>query len=141
MTAALAPHLSFRENARQAMEFYQSVFGGELAVTTWADIPMGGASEREGHLVLHSQLTVNDRMTLMASDSPASMPYNPGDTFTLSLSGGAGDDALLHAWWKQLTEGGTVVEPLVPAPWGATFGRVTDRFGTHWVFNITSAGN
>ncbi len=139
MSASLAPHLSFRENAREAMTFYQSVFGGELDVTTWADAPMGEASELKGDLVLHSQLTVNDRMTIMASDSEASMPFNPGDTFTMSLSGDGGDHAQLSGWWDRLVDGGTIVEPLEPAPWGGTFGRVTDPYGIHWVFSIAPA--
>lgn len=132
----LNPYLSFRNNAREAIEFYRSVFGGELTVSTFGEF---GASEdpSETDKVMHAQLETPSGFTLMASDTPDRMPYNPGDTFTVSLSGDDADE--LTGYWVKLAEGATVTMPLAQAPWGATFGMLTDRFGVPWMVNIAGA--
>lgn len=37
MSITLNPYLSFRDTAREAMEFYQSVLGGELTLSTFGE--------------------------------------------------------------------------------------------------------
>ncbi len=54
----------------------------------------------------------------------------------MSLSGDAEADAELRGYRERLAEGGTVLEPLVQAPWGDAFGMCTDRFGVTWLVNI-----
>jgi len=134
MPTLLTPYLGFRGNAREAMEFYQSVFGGELTVSTFGDFH---ASEdpAEVDLVMHSQLT-SGAMQLMGSDTPLRMPYNPGDTISISLSGD--DKVELTGYYDKLLEGGSVLQPLTEAAWGDSFGMLTDRFGTVWLVNIAS---
>jgi PhnB protein len=135
MTATLNPYLGFRDNAREAMEFYRSVFGGELAIHTFAEFH---ASEEvdEQELVMHGQLETPSGFTLMASDTPKSMDYAPGSTITISLSGKPEDDAELRGYWERLSEGATITMPLDKAPWGDVFGMLTDRFGTAWMMSI-----
>jgi PhnB protein len=132
-TTQLNPYLSFRDNARDAMEFYHSVFGGELTVNTFEEF---GASDdpAEGKKVMHSMIVTDDGMALMASDTPNQMEYNPGSTISISLSGD--DDAKLRGYWEKLSADGNVVMPLEKAPWGDTFGMCTDKFGTAWMVNI-----
>ncbi|WP_282945574.1 VOC family protein [Cellulomonas endometrii] len=138
MPTRLNPYLGFRDNARDAMEFYQSVFGGELTVSTFGDF-QASEDPAEKDKVMHSQLETPGGLVLMAADTPNAMAYTPGDTFSVSLSGGPDSDAELHGYWDKLADGGTVVEPLAVAPWGDAFGMVTDRFGVTWLVNI--AGN
>jgi PhnB protein len=135
MTATLNPYLGFRDNAREAMEFYRSVFGGELVIHTFAEFH---ASEEvdEQDLVMHGQLETPSGFTLMASDTPKSMGYAPGSTITISLSGKPEDDAELRGYWERLSEGATITMPLDKAPWGDVFGMLTDRFGTAWMMSI-----
>ena len=71
--ALLNPYISFSGNAREAMEFYQSVFGGNLDVSTFADFQMPGIAEDEANKVMHSQLSHRAGFTLMGADMPASM--------------------------------------------------------------------
>src|SRR3954447_14275065 len=137
--AILNPYLTFDGNARDAMEFYKGLFGGELNIMTFGDM---GATEHEGSAlatdgVMHGQLTTDQGFTLMASDNP---PGVTGQTPNghLSLSGDEAD--LLHGYWDKLTEGGTVDVPLETAPWGDEFGQVKDRFGVNWLVNITGQG-
>lgn len=133
MSTRLNPYLGFRDNARQALEFYQSVFGGELQVSTFADF---GASEdpAEAGKVMHGQLETENGLVLMAADTPNEMEFTPGTSISVSLSGQ--DEAELRGYWDQLAASGQVTMPLEQAPWGDTFGMCTDRFGVDWMVNI-----
>lgn len=136
MTTRLNPYLSFRDNARQAMDFYQSVFGGELTRATFAEFH---ASEdpAEQNKVMHSMLATENGLTLMGADTPNSMEFTPGSNGTVSLSGD--DEAELRGYWEKLSDGGDVSMPLEKAPWGDTFGMCVDRFGVSWMVNIAGA--
>ena len=131
MTSILNPYLNFDHKTRAAMEFYQSVFGGDLNIMTFGD--MGDASDNKDG-VMHAQLTTGDGFTLMASDMPPGQEYQPGNNFGVSLSGD--DEAQLTGWWDALAEGGTVMVPLEKQAWGDAFGMFLDRFGTTWLVNI-----
>ena len=133
MPSRLNPYLSFDGKAREAMDFYHDVFGGELTTQTFAE---GGMSQGpdDADLVMHSQLDASNGMTLMASDTPPTMTYQPPGGTSISLSGD--DDAELSGYWDKLLDGGSVTMPLEAAPWGDKFGMLTDRFGVAWMVNI-----
>lgn len=124
MAARLNPYLSFRGQAREAMEFYQEVFGGELRLNTFGEF--GHPDPSVADQVMHAQLETPSGFTLMASDTPEGMSYNPGDTMSVSLSG---DDEALRDYFARLSEGGTVTMPLEKQMWGDEFGMCIDRFG------------
>ena len=133
MASLLNPYISFNDNAREAMEFYKSVFGGTLTINTFGDY---GAQGDEANKIMHAQLETDEGYTLMASDTPEGMTHNPGDNITISLSG---DDAeTLRGYWQQLSEGGTVMMPLEKQMWGDEFGQCTDKFGIPWMVDIVS---
>ncbi len=134
MSVKLNPYLSFNGNAREAIEFYKSVFGGELMLSTFKDggMPTDAANE---NLVMHSQLDSDHGMTLMASDTPPGMDWTPGSNVSISLSGN--DEVTLRGYWDRISAGGNVAMPLEKAPWGDTFGMCSDRFGIHWLVNIS----
>jgi len=134
----LNPYLSFRNTAREAMDFYQSVFGGELTRSTFAEF-RASDDPAEQDKIMHSMLTTGGGQVLMASDTPNSMDYTPGNNYSISLSGD--DDAELRGYWEELSAGGTVTMPLAPAQWGDTFGMCTDRFGVSWLVNIAGPGS
>jgi PhnB protein len=131
----LNPYLGFRDNAREAMSFYQSVFGGDLALSTFGEFH---ASEdpAEADKIMHGMLTTDKGLVLMGADTPNSMEYTSGSSISISLSGE--DEAELRGYWDKLSgNGGTVTVPLEPAPWGDTFGMCSDKFGVAWLVNIT----
>jgi PhnB protein len=137
MAVALNPYLGFRSKAREAMEFYQSVFGGTLAVQTFKELN-ASQDPAEDDLVMHSQLEGDNGITFMASDLPSRMEYQPGTNFSMSLSG---DDAdLLSGYFERLSSDGTVTMPLNKAIWGDTFGMCVDKFGVSWLVNISGPG-
>jgi PhnB protein len=133
MASLLNPYLSFRDNAREAMEFYQQVFGGELTVSTFGEFGMAGAGAA-ADLVMHAQLETPSGFTLMGADTPPGMEYTPGSSITVSLSGDDVDD--LRGYFAKLSEGGTVSMPLEKQMWGDEYGSLTDRFGVPWMANI-----
>jgi len=139
MAAILNPYLNFHGEAREALAFYRDVFGGELTVSTFADLGMTDVPEAESEFVMHGQLETPSGFTLMASDVPSHMPFARGtNQFSVSLSGKADDDAELRGYWERLSDGAEIQEPLSTAPWGAAFGMLADRFGVNWLVNIAA---
>lgn len=133
MTSQLNPYISFDGNAREAMEFYKSVFGGTLSVNTYGEFGQPDAPEADK--IMHSRLETESGFTLMGADTPPGMAHNPGDNITVSLSG---DDAgELRGYWEKLCDGGTVTVPLEKQMWGDEFGQCVDRFGIGWLVNIS----
>lgn len=135
MPVRLNPYLSFRDTARQAMEYYHATFGGELHLTTFAEM-QASEDPAEAGKIMHGMLEGGNGIVLMGADTPNAMEFTPAAGFAVSLSGD--DETTLRGYWDRLTDGGSVTMPLEKAPWGDTFGMCTDRFGTSWMVNITA---
>lgn len=134
MTAVqMNPYLIFQDRAREAMDFYRDVFGGELTMDTYASLGMSGDPSNDDR-IMHAQLVTDHGLVLMGSDAPDGAPYQPGSAISISLSGG--DETALRGFYDSLADDGTVIEPLGKAPWGDYFGACVDRFGTSWMVNI-----
>ena len=134
MQTRLNPYLSFKNNARDAMEFYRTVFGGKLDSQTFKELN-ASQDPSEDDKIMHSQLEAENGITIMASDTPDRMEYTPGNNFNMSLSGD--NEAELRGYWEKLAAGGTVTMPLEKAIWGDTFGMCVDKFGVQWLVNIS----
>lgn len=132
MASRLNPYLSFDGNAREAMTFYGTVFGAEPTFSTFGEY--GDPAAPGADKIMHSQLETPAGYTLMGADNPPGMPFTPGQTIAVSLSGD--DVADLTAYWDKLCEGATVSVPLEKQMWGDMFGMCTDRFGVSWLVNI-----
>lgn len=133
MPSKLNPYLNFQSTTREVMEFYKTVFGGNLNVMTFGQSGMPDPAIADN--VMHAQLDTPNGFTLMASDTPPGMPTpTGGNNFSISLSGD--DEAELRGYWDKLAAGGSITLPLEKAPWGDTFGMVVDKFGTPWMVNI-----
>ncbi|HWG99086.1 MAG TPA: VOC family protein [Pilimelia sp.] len=132
MTSRLNPYLTFDGNAREAMEFYRSVFGGELQIHTFGESgsPDPGLADK----VMHAMLATDRGYVLMASDTAPGMSYDPGNTITCSLSGDPGEG--LEEVWEKLSDGGTVTMPFEKQMWGDLYGSCVDRFGIPWMVNV-----
>lgn len=132
MATRLNPYISFTDNAREAMEFYKGVFGGELTFSTFGEY--GDKDAPNADNIMHAQLETDGGFTLMASDTPPGMEHNPGTNISVSLSGDDGDT--LRGYWEKLSSGATVTVPLEKQMWGDEFGSCVDRFGIAWLVNI-----
>jgi len=134
MASKLNPYLSFNGTCREAMEFYKTVFGGELRMNTFGEYGSEGAPFADN--IMHAQLEAPNGFTLMASDTMPEMPYQPGNTLTVSLSGD--DDKELRGYWDKLSKSGQVTMPLEKQVWGDEFGMCTDQFGVPWMVDIVA---
>ena len=132
MASRLNPYISFDGTARQAMEFYNDVFGGNLTLTTFGEF--GDPGSPGADKIMHGMLETSNGFTIMGSDTPPGMEHNPGDNITISLSGD--DAAELRGYWERLADGGNVTVPLEKQMWGDEYGSLTDRFGINWMVNI-----
>lgn len=135
MNTRLNPYLGFKNNAREAMEFYKTVFGGTVELHTFKEYN-ASQDRSEDDKIMHSMLETESGMLIMGSDTPASMEYHTGSNISISLSGD--DDAELRGYFDKLSTGGTIAMPLEKAPWGDAFGMCTDKFGVSWMVNISS---
>jgi PhnB protein len=131
----LDPYLFFNGKAREAMEFYKGVFGGDLSISTFGE---SGAANMPGFEnmkdnVMHAMLSGGD-VRLMASDSrEASDKMAKAE---LSLSGD--DEEKLKGYYEKLSEGGKIKSPLKKEMWGDQFGQFQDKYGVDWMVNISA---
>jgi PhnB protein len=127
----LNTYLMFKGQCDEAVNFYQSVLGGDIK----AMVKVGG-SPAEPHFppeskndVLHACLTVAN-MDIMASDCPPSM-YDKmrGASVCINLEDEKETDRIFGA----LSKGGEVTMPLAPTFFAKKYGQFVDRFGTRWM--------
>jgi len=138
MASLLNPYINVPGGkAREAMEFYQSVLGGELNVMTFGDMGTEGDLATQ---VMHSQLETPAGFTLMVADAPPEMvQVTYGDNISVSLSGD--DTEELTGYFNGLADGGNITMPLEKQVWGDVFGQLVDKFGVSWLVNIAGEGN
>ena len=134
MQTHLNPYLSFKDNTREVMGFYKTVFGGKLTMSTFKEFH-ASQSPDEDNLIMHSVLEGDNGITFMASDTPDRMQYSVGTNFSMSLSGD--NETELHAYFEKLSVDGNITMPLQKAIWGDSFGMLTDKFGVSWLVNIS----
>jgi PhnB protein len=133
VTSRLNPYISFPDTARQALEFYRGVFGGDLTLSTFGE--SGMADGPDADKIMHGQLETPAGYTLMASDTPPGMERSVGTNISVSLSGDDVDE--LRGYFSGLSTGGTVTMPLEKQMWGDEFGMCVDPFGVAWMVNIS----
>ncbi len=133
MASRLNPYISFAGNAREAMEFYERVFGGTLTLHTYGEL--GPQDSEQDDKIMHAMLETDSGFTLMAGDTPPGTEHSPGNNIAVSLSGDSADE--LRGYWEQLSTSGTVSVPLEKQMWGDEFGMCIDQFGIAWMVNIS----
>lgn len=151
MTIQTTTHLNFRGDARTALEFYQSVFGGHTVINTYADFGMP-ADMPGSDKVVFGLVAADNGFRVMGYDIPGqtggslagggSTRRENNTTITdqaLFVSIGAGTLDELQGYWDALSVDALIVEPLTASAWSAGFGMLTDRFGVTWSVSVTGA--
>ncbi|MGW7382771.1 VOC family protein [Streptomyces sp. NPDC054794] len=139
MSVSAVTHLNFRGDARAALDFYRSVFGGDLVMVTYKDA--GNVQEpSEADQVMWGQVAADSGFRVMAYDVPSRMPWSQGENaFFVSLRGETAEE--ITAYWKKLSQDASVLRPLEPAQWAPLYGMLRDRFGVTWVVDVASEYN
>jgi PhnB protein len=132
MASQLNPYITFDGNAREAMEFYHSVFGGDLRVNTFGEF--GSPDPATADKVMHAMVTSPKGYLLMASDGAPGTSPTVGTNMSISLSGDPGEG--LEDVWDKLADGGTVHVPFEKQMWGDVFGQLTDKYGIQWMIDV-----
>jgi PhnB protein len=132
VASRLNPYISFPGNAREAMEFYERVFGGTLTLSTFGEFAPDAPNPDQ---IMHGNLETDRGLTLMGADYPPGVEPDPGNNMAVSLSGDDADE--LRGYWGKLSDAGTVTIPLEKQMWGDEFGMCTDQFGISWMVNIS----
>lgn len=128
------PYLHFQDNCKEAMQFYQELFGGELEI-----MPIGASPAKEHfpenlhNQILHASLSNGD-FKFMASDMCGQGDLVQGNSVQLSLDCDSKEE--IDHLYEKLSEGGTVVQKLEPQFWGALFAMVIDKFGVRWMLSL-----
>ncbi len=134
MTIGTTIHANFRGEARAALEFYRSVFGGEIAVITYKDAH-SVTDEAEADQVMWGQVESAEGFRLMAYDVPGHTSWNPGEKpYFVSVRGDSVEQ--VTAYWEGLSEGAEIVQPLGASAWAQVYGMLKDRFGLTWVLDV-----
>lgn len=128
----LNPYIFFVGNCREAMGVYKEIFGGELEVQTYDDVPGPTQEGMEGK-VMHASLKFDDT-NIFGSDTEKASPKSA----KISLCLGGTDEAKLRKIFDRLSEGVEVATPLKKEFWGDIFGTVTDKYGVEWIVNISA---
>lgn len=138
-TVSAVAHLHFRGQARDALHFYQSVFGGEVTAVTYRDFNQV-TNEAEADQLIWGQVVAENGFRIMAYDVPSATPYNPGqNAFLVAVRAETQEE--LSAYWDKIANGATITVPLAPAPWAPLFGMLIDRFGTAWSMGAAEPQN
>jgi PhnB protein len=132
MTTRLNPYIHLDGTARDALEHYQRVFGGSVALNTYGEF--GSPDAPFADKIMHGSLEGDDGFAIMVSDVPPGMEHQSGTNVSISLSGD--DAATLRGYWEGLSADGVVTVPLEKQMWGDEFGQCNDKFGVAWMVNI-----
>lgn len=125
MSYSLQPYISFKGRTRDAMTFYQGVFGGRADIVPFSQF---GIPHDPADGVMHAALVVDDKTLFMGSDAMGETPAG----IALSLSGSSDE---LRALFAKLADGAADVRELQIEQWGAEYGELVDKFGVRWMFN------
>ncbi len=134
MTIKSVVHLNFRGNARAALDFYHSVFGGDQMLITYADAH-AVQKPAEADQIIWGQVASADGFHVMAYDVPSAQAWNPGEIpFFVSVRGDDADQ--LTGLWSKLSAGGTIKQAFGPSGFSPLYGMVSDLFGVTWVVDL-----
>jgi PhnB protein len=139
MSVTTTLHINFRGDAKPALEFYHSVFGGDLTLVPYGDAPAGQGPD-QGDQIIWGQVLSPNGFHIMAFDVRDSQSWSRGEIpFFVSLRGTDADETT--GFWNALaeSEGATIVEPFGPSAFSPLYGMVTDRFGVTWVVDVAVA--
>ncbi len=147
MSLTTTTHLNFPGTARQALDFYQSVFGGQVHATSYAEVGMPKDAP-DAQKIIFGALNAENGVSLMAYDIPGRSESFPSGTrreqgmtitdqpFFISLSSDNLDE--LTGYWDKLANNASIIEPLAASQWSAGFGMLTDQFGVTWTLSVVT---
>jgi PhnB protein len=137
MSVQVVTHLNFQGQARAALAFYQSVFGGDIAQVTYAQFGRV-ADPSDAQRIVWGQVAAPNGFRIMAFDVASGTPWHQGESaFHVSLRGDSEEE--IRTLWQGLAQEACIVHALAPAQWSPLYGMLKDRFGVTWLIDIAPA--
>ena len=137
MSISTTPHVNFRGQAREALAFYESVFGGETSIATYEDIHAVENADQADH-VAFGRIDAPSGFSIMAYDVQPSKDYDPGkNPFYITLQGTEGEE-IRPLWDALAASANDILIPLAPAPFAPLYGVLTDRYNVTWIIGADS---
>lgn len=123
----IVPHLWFDTQAKEAAEFYTSLFPNSRVtnISTIHDTPSGDCD------IVSFELA---GMPFMAISAGPLFKFNPSISFMLNFDPSRDKNAEknLDSAWERLSAGGKALMPLGKYPFSGKYGWVEDRYGLSW---------
>ena len=139
MTVITTPHLNFRGEAKAALDFYHSVFGGQLIAVT-NEQAYSVERPEEAEQIKFGQVIGENGFQIMAYDVPSSISYDQGDkSLFVSVRGDSADE--ITELWGKLSKGSTILSDLAPSQFSPAYGMLKDAYGITWVLDVAIAYN
>lgn len=136
MSVQVTTHLNFQGQARAALAFYQSVFGGQLTQVSYAQLGRA-VDPADAERIVWGQVVAPNGFRIMAFDVATGTPWQQGENaFFVSLRGSTEDE--IQALWQGLAQDASIVHALAPAQWSPLYGMLKDRFGVVWVLDVAA---
>ena len=128
----LIPYIKFDGHCEEVLNYYQTVFGGEIATLMpfkGAPMSLPAAWDKK---VMHSEFRFGECVFMACDAMPGDAPTEEGP---ISMSLGTTNVNQTEKWFTALAKEGVVTMPLQDTFWGAKFGIVKDKYGINWMFN------
>jgi PhnB protein len=129
----IEPYLFFDGRCEEAIDFYKKAVGAEVTMLTrfrdspdGSDNPMAPADKNK---IMHATVRIGESNVLVSDGSCLGQPKFQG--FSIALE--AANDADAERLFKELSNGGTVNQPLIKTFFASRFGMLADRFGVQWM--------
>lgn len=136
--ATINPYINFAGKTAEALEFYQSIFGGKTDVQLAKDGPMAAQTPPERQNDVFHAAFITEGFQILASDMMSDAAGRVvGNVYSLAIMCDSAEQ--LHEWFDKLSAGGKVVWPAADSEWGSIFGQVVDKFGIQWMLNFDKA--
>lgn len=135
MSVTSTLHVNLRGNAKQALEFYRSVFGGDVVAVPYGNAPAGQEPD-QAEQIAWGQVVSPNGFHVMAYDVQGSKPYDQGQNpYYLSLR--STDAEEITRYWNGLRPSAVDVEvELGPSIFSPLYGKLTDQFGVIWIIDV-----
>ena len=121
-------YVNYKENCREAFEFYEKHLGGKItSVTTFGQMPEANAPKERKDKIVHARMELGGAV-LMGADIPNAEPMRSA-YLTLLF-----DDAKeAERIYKLLSEGGEVFMKMEKTSFAERFAMLRDQFGASWM--------
>ncbi|MBG9984850.1 VOC family protein [Aerococcaceae bacterium DSM 111022] len=133
MAYDLVPYLTFNGDAKEAIGFYEEIFGAKAFVTYYGEWPQefdNNVPDDIKDRVMHSELKTEGFSLFFSDQFDSDIPYRVGNAVMLTLTVKTKEEA--EDLFKRLGAGGETIMPFESTSYSPGFAQFSDKYGIHW---------